>query len=115
MDYRAIVGTFVCDGGRVPWYKIKCLDESPYAIPPDRMAEIGGETSMGWTQFTAVMTDGKRFEFGTTFSTEFFDMPVGYAGRDIARIIPTARGARRDPVTAVYREKPFFDCYVEGI
>ena len=78
------------------------------------MEEIKGETSMGWTGFSATMADGAEFRFGTAFLTEFFDMPAGYAATDIQKITPAARGTRPDD-GPLLREKPFFTCYVRGL
>jgi hypothetical protein len=114
-DYRTIVSSFACSGNRINYYDIKSLDKSPFAIPPERMAEINGETSMGWTQFTARMKDGMEFEFGTRFSQEFFDMPNGYTAKDIVKITPAKRGLPRDFNGNFLREKPFFECYIDGI
>jgi hypothetical protein len=79
------------------------------------MAEIIGETYMNWTQFTARMKDGREFQFGTTYSTEFFDMPDGYIAEDIVKIVPATRGSPRNFHEKVFREKPFFVCYIDGI
>jgi hypothetical protein len=114
-DYANTVESFVCSGNQLAWYDIKGLGESPYAIPRQRMAEIVGETYMNWTQFTATMKDGRDFEFGTMYSMEFFDMPEGYTGKDIARITPARRGTPRREDIKFLREKPFFDCYIKGI
>jgi len=46
---------------------------------------MGGETSMGWTEFTAAMDDGKEFSFGTSFETMFFNMPEGYTADRIKK------------------------------
>ena len=114
-NYPSIVGTFVCGGNRINGYDIKSLARSPFAIPPKRMSEIKGETSMCWTQFTARMKDGSEFEFGTTFLTEFFNMPEGYKGSDITKIIPAKIGTRSKSGEMIFREKPFFECFVKGI
>jgi hypothetical protein len=47
--------------------------------------------------------------FGTTYLTEFFQMPDGYVGEDIVKIIP------HKAETAVLRERPFFTCHVTGL
>ena len=114
-DYRHIVSHFVCSGNIINDYEIKSMSECPYAISQERMFEIKGETSMGWTQFTAQMKDGKEFEFGTTFNTEFFDMPDGYTSKDIVKIIPAERGSPRNFEMNILREKPFFTCYIDGV
>jgi hypothetical protein len=113
MGYHAIVKSFVARGNAVNHYDIKELSISPFAIPLARLSEIRGETSMGWTEFYATMTNGTEFCFGTTFHCEFFEMPQGHVATDIQRIVPAVRGEkrRREPV---YREKPFFTCYIDG-
>jgi hypothetical protein len=75
MGYRSIVKSFVARGNTVNNYDLSSLSVSSHAIPLARMKEIGGETSMSWTEFYALMKDGKEFRFGTTFLTEFFAMP----------------------------------------
>jgi hypothetical protein len=65
-NYASVVESFVATGNRLNSYDIRSLEPSPFAMPTDRLREIHGETSMGWTQFTATMADGKTFTFGTT-------------------------------------------------
>ncbi|MDF2803843.1 MAG: hypothetical protein K0S61_3746 [Anaerocolumna sp.] len=114
INYRTIVETFVCSGNRINHYDIREIKESPYAIQKERMQEMQGETSMGWTQFTARMKDENEYEFGTTFLTEFFDMPNGYTAKDIIKIIPAVRGCSKD-TKVIYREKPYFECFIDGL
>jgi hypothetical protein len=70
---------------------------------------------MSWTQFTARMKDGKAFEFGTMYEREFFDMPEAYAGSDITLITPAELGTRFKRGVPIFREKPYFECYVDGL
>jgi len=114
MGYRDIVKTFVTGGNSVNHYDLHALSLSPFAIPLARMKEIGGETSMGWTEFYATMQDGQEFRFGTTFCTEFFSMPESYICSDITKIIPAVRG-EKPKSEKIYREKPFFTCFVDGL
>ena len=114
MGYHAIVRSFVTKGNTVNDYDLRVLSISPHAIPLSRMREIKGETSMRWTEFYAMMTDGKEFRFGTQFLTEFFDMPPGYSAANIARIVPAVRG-EQPRQEQIFREKPFFTCYVDGL
>jgi hypothetical protein len=107
-DYAMVVKSFVTSGNNVNLYDLDRVEASHFAIPVERQMEIRGETSMGWTAFAAIMDDGKEFSFGTGFLTEFFNMPDGYAPDRIKQIIP-----HRNEVKPVYREKPFFTCYVE--
>ncbi len=112
--YPKIVATFVTSGNCVNYYDIERIDISKFAIPLDRLREVKGETSMGWTEFYATMIDGAEFRFGTSFYHEFFDMPTGYVATDIQKIIPAVRGeAPRSE--RIYREKPFFTCYIDGL
>jgi hypothetical protein len=108
--YADIVKVFAAAGNGVNTYDIASLESSPFAIPVARLKEIQGETSMAWTQFLAVMSDGSEFSFGTTYATEFFSMPDGYTGSAIARIVPHGKGPE-----PTYRERPFFVCFVDGL
>lgn len=109
-DYASIVEVFVAAGNRVNTYDISRLEPSPYALPRERLLEIKGETSMSWTQFVGVMRDGSEFSFGTTFLTEFFDMPAGYTASDVTSIRPHERSEGE-----LFRERPFFTCFVDGL
>jgi hypothetical protein len=109
LGYRGIVQTFVTSGNCINDYDIHKVEKSPYAIPLERLKEIKGETSMGWTGFDVLMNDGKIFSFGTSFYNEFFNMPQGYSAIDIRKIIPHSVGQKSNVLT--YREKPFFCCY----
>ncbi|MBA3890165.1 MAG: hypothetical protein H0X64_06520 [Gemmatimonadaceae bacterium] len=91
-------------------YDIARLEPSAFALPGARMAEIRGESSMGWTQFVGVMRDGREVSFGSTFHWECFAMPDGYTAADIVRIRPHERAPE-----PLYRERPFFTCYVPGL
>lgn len=104
-----IVKTFVATGNRVNSWHLDRIEPSPFALPPARLQEIQGETRMGWTQFVGVMRDEKEFSFGTTYHTNFFEMPPGYTATDVVRIIPG--GTVPGPT---YRERPFFECFIDG-
>ncbi len=114
MGYRPIVANFVARGNRINDFDIEDLAPSPFAIPLARLREVRGETSMGWTAFTAIMKDGKGFHFGTTYLMEFFDLPEGYSGADIQKIIPAPRG-ESPQLEGRLLAKPFFTCYVNGL
>ena len=109
-DYKSIVEVFVAAGNRVNSYDIARLETSRYALPLARLLEIKGETSMSWTQFVAVMKDGQEFSFGTTFLTQFFNMPDGYTASDVATIRPHERLDGH-----LFRERPFFTCFVDDL
>ena len=108
--YPRIVESFVTGQASVPPWDIAKLELSPFAIPLTRLRDIRGETSMSWTAFAGIMDDGAEFSFGTTYTTEFFNMPAGYSAGRIARIIP-----HRNEIQPVYRERPFFTCFLEDV
>lgn len=109
MTYRDIVRSLTTTGSSIDWYQIASLEPSDFAIAPERLREIKGETSMGWTRFVCVMQDGCEFSFGTSWNIEFFHMPAGYTAHDVVRILPDE--ARGEPV---YKDRPFFTCYLEA-
>lgn len=86
VNHYSVIKGFVTTGNRISEYEIDRLELSQYAIPASFQKQIEGETTMGWTGFTAKMNDGKSFSFGTTFNVDFFDMPEGYAANDIIEI-----------------------------
>lgn len=109
-SYHVVVESFVAAGNRVADYDIERLEPSRFAFPALFLKALTHETSMSWTQFVGTMTDGKRFTFGTAFHVEFFEMPDGYTGSDLASIEPNAKEHER-----VFREKPFFECFLDGL
>jgi hypothetical protein len=113
-DYRAIVRNFVTKGNTLNDYDVHEIGISDFAIPLARSREIQGETSMGWTAFRGIMHDGAEFHFGTSFLMEFFEMPDGYTAKDIQKIIPAAPLEKRF-TGKIYRERPFFTCFIDGI
>lgn len=100
------------------------LIPSKYSLPNELRARIQGETKMGWTMWVYEMTDGKLFHYGTSFSTEFFDLPDGYRFSDVDMIhdhsylnmageLKSGRnGTPTNDFTLknCYRERVFFEC-----
>lgn len=131
LGYFDIVKNFVANGNCINDFDIDRVEKSKFAFPLKIQNQIRGETTMGWTGFVAKMNDGKHFGFGTTFSYEFFQMPDNYSVDDIVEIINHSyvlrtgelRSHREGPMTrpeeykeaVVYREKVYFECYVEGL
>ena len=129
--YKEIVKTFVTEGNRVNFCDIACVEISRYAFPISILKQIKSETTMSWTGFSAKMKDGKYFGFGTTFLFEFFQMPEHYSGNDINEIInhsyvlktgeicshavPFADFPKNYCDAVVYRERPFFECYIDNL
>lgn len=129
--YHDIVKTFVASGNRINEYDVFEVEKSKFAFPLSIQQQIKGETTMGWTGFAAKMKDGKIFGFGTTFHSEFFQIPDGYSGDDIAEIIDHSyvlksgllrshyEGYQTRPDdyanAVVYREKVFFECFINDL
>jgi len=127
--YRNIVGNFVVGGNTVNSYDIARVENSRYAIPIELLGQIKGETTMSWTGFVLEMRDGVLLSYGTTFLAEFFDIPAKYSFDDVVRIhnhsyvskkghlIALEEGYTENPEDydrdAVYREKPYFVCYID--
>ena len=129
--YRDIVESFVANGNRINEYDIERIEISPFAFPTKILNQIQGETTMGWTGFCVKMSDGKIFGYGSSFLFDFFQMPNGYKGSDIKEIINhsylSISGELKshevpffDPPydydrNTIYRERQFFDCYINGL
>jgi len=124
-QYRMVVESFVAGGSRVADYEIKAVEPSPFAWPPATLKQIHGETAMSWTAFVVEMSDGTMFSYGATFCFEFFDLPEGYLYSDIAKIhsgmvYSQERGLEAFSMGSaerihIYREKPFFSCYLKEL
>jgi hypothetical protein len=128
--YGQIVSTFVAGGNRINDYDVASSTQSRFAIPLKLLSQIRGETTMGWTGWVFRMRDGKHFSYGSSFHTEFFQLPEGYGFDEVEEVInhsyvdangsveglktgallPT--GYRPD---AVLRERVFFTCAVDGV
>jgi hypothetical protein len=120
-QHRLVAGSFVARRATVPIYDVMRIELSPFAWPESTLRQIHGETTMGWTSFTAKMKDGKIFAFGTTFNFQFFDLPKGYTYDDIAEIhsgmVVNENGVEepfsQDWSRQCFRDKPFFYCYTD--
>jgi hypothetical protein len=131
LGFRLQVKSIVADGNRVNEYDVARIEPSRFAFPPAILDRIEGETTMGWTGFSARMRDGKYFGFGTTGSFEFFEMPDGYEPADIAEILNhsfvAAGGEVQDLPRAflyappgyreavIHQSRPFFSCFVDEL
>lgn len=128
--YGQIVSVFVATGNKVNDYDIAKVTVSKYAIPNSLRLKIHGETFMGWTGWVFEMNDGKLFQFGSSFSFDYFDMPKGYSFDDVKEVhnhsylnntgklcklyqgsLPPEEYNRKN----VFREKIYFECAVDGI
>lgn len=128
--YGQIVSTFVAGGNRVNDYDVDSASPSRFAIPLGLLRQIRGETTMGWTGWVFRMKDQRLFAYGTTFLTEFFQLPEGYGFADVVEVLNHSGlsedgsllklregGAlpTRYPRDRVLRERAFFSCAVYGI
>lgn len=123
VQYKQVLRSFLISGGRISITDVDRVEPSPYAWPLKTLRTIHGETTMGWTVFTTVMSDGKLFTFATdfNFNFNFFNLPNGYSFNDIAEIhsgvIVTKDGIEKPftydlaAETTFFRDKPFFRCY----
>jgi hypothetical protein len=131
LAYQSEIKSMVSHGNRVNFYDIDRIVPSQYAFPPEILSQIGGETTMGWTGFSARMSDGKFFGFGTTQNFDFFEMPDGYRKTDIREILNHSyvlktgelRYHQRAFFTAppdyseavIYQSLPFFECFLDEL
>nr|WP_299167677.1 hypothetical protein [uncultured Allomuricauda sp.] len=129
--YRDMVKLYTTGGNKVNEYDIVRVEISPFAFPKNILSAIRGETTMSWTGFGVKMKDGKEFGFGTSFLFEFFQMPDGYVANDIDEIlnhrymsisgelkehkVPFMEWPNDYDEKAIYRERQYFKCYLEGI
>jgi hypothetical protein len=124
-QYVQVVESFVASRTSVADYEIDGIEISPFAWPLSTLKKIHGETTMGWTAFVAEMNDGSYFNYGTSFRSEFFDLPNGYKHENIDRIhsgvvyldsdgLQPFSIARAAAVRCL-RKKTFFTCYLEDI
>jgi hypothetical protein len=84
--YEQIVKSFVTSGNLINSYDIARVEASRFAVPLALLRQIEGETTMGWTGFVLEMNDGQSLAFGTTFRSDFLDLPEGYAFTDVRKV-----------------------------
>lgn len=128
--YGQILSSFVAAGNRVNDYDVVSASSSIYAPPLALLHQIHGETTMGWTGWVFEMKDGKLFQYGTSFSMEFFHLPEGYSFEDVVKVhnhsflskdgalLSLQRGGILPPDYSHYnlfRERVFFTCYINDI
>jgi hypothetical protein len=124
-QYEQLVASFVSKRSSVSEWQIDSVELSRFAWPQALLRTIHGETSMSWTSFVTEMSDGSLHSFGTSFSTEFFDLPAGYDHQDIKQLLSgmvyaAGRGLTEFSMDAskeakVYRERPYFTCYLDNL
>lgn len=131
VGYYNIVKSFVTQGNCINYYNIAKVETSQFAIPFAILKQVKGETTMGWTGFVLKMKDGRYFSYGTQFRNEFFDIPEEYTVSDIIEVInhsyvskigelknhqvPFSKYSDDYDYENVFREKPFFECYIDSL
>jgi len=128
--YGQVLSVFVAGGNRVNDYDIASASISKYAPPLALLSQIHGETTMGWTGWVFEMKDGKLFAYGSSFLTEFFDLPDGYSFEDVFKVhnhsflskdgtLHSLEQGMRLPSDYnpehIFRERIFFTCYINDI
>jgi hypothetical protein len=128
--YGQIVTSFVAQGNRVNDYDVAGASPSRFAIPLSLLSQIHGETTMAWTGWIFRMKDGRLFSYGTSFLMEFFQLPDGYEFSDVEEVInhsfvnddgviTTLQRGGTLPASyrpsAIFRERAFFSCAVDGV
>jgi hypothetical protein len=128
-DNYDIIKNFFTNCNSINDYDIKEINKSRYAIPKNISEKIESETLMAWTGFILEMSDGKLFNYGTTFDFSFFDLPEKYIFDDVKKIINHSfvlddgsiqnyreTGIKNIPLnTRIYREKIYFKCYIDNL
>lgn len=131
LGYSEIVKTFVANGNRINHYDIADISKSRFAFPLSVQKQIKGETSMGWTAFVAKFKDGRLLSFGTTWDLDFFDLPADCEAEDIEEIINHSyllktsevvmlrssfdSSERHGEIEKIYRNRPHFECFLDGL
>ncbi len=108
-DYHYYLRWYITDGNRLNYGEIERLERSRFAIPRE-LLKMTRETGRDYTLFAGVMHDGREFVFHTSFAMDFFEMPEGYAGSDIVRVIP-----HKDGKPIYNPRKIVFHCYINGL
>ena len=125
------IKSFVAKGNRLNAYDISKIEKSKFTFPTSIHRQIQGETSMGWTGFVVKMKDGKSFSFGTSLFSDFFHMPDNYSGDDAQEIVNHSYISKKGDICSlksqmsyeeneyyelnVFRERTFFECFIDGL
>jgi hypothetical protein len=123
-----IIKHFVIKGNCINDHDIKKIMKSKYTFTKEILNKIKGETLMSWTGFVVEMDDGKLFNFSALFDFCFFDFPENYTTKNIKNIINHSFVAENGNIInyrenelknlddiKIYREKPYFKCYVNNL
>ena len=128
---KKMISAFVTEQNMLNPNEIIRIEQCRNAMPLSLLQKIQDETLMSWTGFVLKMSDGNCFNFGTSFSFDFFDLPQNYAFSDVVEIINhsyvdkngTLKRYRDSWKSAfenletltVYRELSHFNCYINSL
>lgn len=125
-----ILSTFVAGRNRVNDYNVVDAAPSRFAIPLSLLERIHGETTMAWTGWVFRMKDKREFSYGSSYLTEFFELPDGYEFSDVDEVInhsfvnSDGELTRLEqgwylpsgyPGQGLFSDRAFFSCAVDGI
>ena len=82
-----VLESFLLKRNTIDFSSIKKIEKSRNAIPLETLRKVRGETLPSFTGFVLKMRDGKLFNFGTTFSTRFFEVPDDFDFCDVQEVI----------------------------
>jgi len=83
--------------------------ESPSRIAPELATRLleAGESGMGYSRFTLILRDGRRFNAVTGGAVDFPGLPVGVAAGDVADVVPHEHAGASDAEMA---DPPYWWC-----
>ncbi len=127
---REFVKALATGGNRLSFHEIDSIRPSRFAIPLPILEQIEGETVMAWTGFVLEMADSALFTYGSSYNFAFFDIPGGYQFSDVVtvhnhafvdrsgrlvdmRADPENTNLDYDEDVPVFRERSFFECFVD--
>lgn len=112
---REFLKSRLSTGIQIPAYEIERVEPSRFAIPISLLAQVTGETAMSLWVFFLETADRRRFEFSGAHlcSMLFFGLPDGVEFTDFNAVRNFKRGQRLPKCEASFRERAFFDCYVD--
>jgi len=128
--FGQLLAVLVASGNRISSFAVASAIPSRFAPSLTLMRRIEGETTMGWTGWVFEMKDGKLFSYGSGFGMEFLNLPEGYEFDDVlkvhnhsfisneGRLSSLERGSRLPAdfgQSNMFRERVFFEVYIDGI
>lgn len=100
---------------RVACYHIERVELCRFATPLSLVSQIRGETAMSLWLFALETANGRRFSFasGHLASLLFLDLPGDVEFSDFVTVRNVNRNKRLPKCEGDFRERMFFDCFVD--